>query len=76
LNAQKDVLGSGTQTLESMHNLALTHSELGWHNDVLDLGETVLNARKDAFGERHPDTLTSMYNLALTCTFSIFYIFK
>jgi hypothetical protein len=49
-----------------MNNLAGMYSDLGQHNDTLDLNQAVLNAQKDVLGERHPDTLRSMNNLANT----------
>ncbi|KAG9079372.1 hypothetical protein FRC06_007772 [Ceratobasidium sp. 370] len=45
---------------------ARVYEENGRWNDAKPLEVLVLNARKQMLGERHPDTLTSMNNLAVT----------
>ena len=44
--------------------LALIQAESGWTKDALPLMEEVLKLRKSKLGADHPDTLTSMGNLA------------
>ena len=50
-----------------MNNLAETYpGALGRAKEAAALHENVLEARSRALGSEHPDTLSSMYNLAGT----------
>ena len=55
-----------SDTLRSMHNLALTYNELGRSNEAIKVHEACLEIRKKVLGEEHPDTLWSMNGLAVT----------
>lgn len=67
LEARKRVLGEEhPSTLNSMANLAATHSDQGRWKEAEELKLSVLEARRRLLGEEHPDTLNSMANLALT----------
>ena len=63
--ARKRTLGEeDSDTLASMHNLAIRYSEVGQREEALQLIEKVVAARKRTLGEEHPDTLLSMHVLA------------
>jgi hypothetical protein len=47
-----------------MSNLAITRYELGDLQGAYDLLEKALAGRRRMLGDSHPDTLTSMSNLA------------
>ncbi|QRV92241.1 kinesin light chain [Ceratobasidium sp. AG-Ba] len=49
-----------------MNGLALTYYAKGQYGEAEELQVKVLEARKRAYGEYHPETLTSMQNLANT----------
>lgn len=49
-----------------MANLAVSCAKLGRNDDALLLKSQVLELRKLTLGDEHPDTLTSMNNLAVT----------
>ncbi|KAG8796158.1 hypothetical protein FRC12_003749 [Ceratobasidium sp. 428] len=51
------------------HWFALVHGENGQWREAEKLWVRVVEARKLALGERHPDTLTSMNNLAMSYQF-------
>ena len=53
-------------SLTSPHNLVIRYSEVGRLEKALQLTERVVEARKRTVGDEHPDTLTSMANLAFT----------
>jgi hypothetical protein len=48
-----------------MADLGLILWENGWTGDAVQLSEQVLQLRKNKLGENHPDTLSSMGNLAI-----------
>src|ERR1041384_2449581 len=48
----------------TMNNFALACDQVGKHQLALSLHEEVLKLRKARLGPDHPDTLTSMHNLA------------
>ena len=50
--------------METWPDLALILGENGWTRDSVQLSEAVLKLRKNKLGEDHPNTLTSMANLA------------
>lgn len=56
---------SGSDTLTSMEDLALTYRLQHRTMEAAKLEETVLENRRTTLGEGHPDTLTTMNNLAL-----------
>ncbi|KAJ1310580.1 hypothetical protein OPQ81_007309 [Rhizoctonia solani] len=61
------VLGNDhPDTLSTMHNLALTYSNLNRLDEARDLQVQVLDAWKRVLGDDHPDTLKTMHNLAAT----------
>ncbi|KAH8833238.1 hypothetical protein DL96DRAFT_1677429 [Flagelloscypha sp. PMI_526] len=67
LKGCQDCFGSEhPSTLTSMHNLAVTYSDLGRHSDALNLKERVVELRKRILGPEDPHTLTSMHILAVT----------
>ncbi|WP_343018457.1 CHAT domain-containing tetratricopeptide repeat protein, partial [Catenibacterium mitsuokai] len=43
-----------------------SYSDLGDYNKACELDDIVYNARKEILGEKHPDTLTSLSNLAIS----------
>ena len=47
-----------------MNNLAISYADLGRHAEALKLHEETLALRKAKLGPDHPDTLSSMNNLA------------
>jgi hypothetical protein len=47
-----------------MMNLAVSYVDLGRHADAVKLQEETLALQKAKLGPDHPDTLTSMNNLA------------
>ncbi|KAK1992665.1 hypothetical protein LX36DRAFT_559999, partial [Colletotrichum falcatum] len=49
-------------------NLASTYSELGRLDEAVEMEKDVLNTRRQSLGNDHPDTITTMYNLAITLT--------
>lgn len=51
---------------EEIVGFALVYSETGKYKQAEELQVQVLEARKKEFGGAHPDTLTSMRNLAMT----------
>jgi tetratricopeptide (TPR) repeat protein len=51
-------------TLTTMHNLAMSLSQLADAAAARDLQEQVLTVRRRMLGEEHPDTLATMHNLA------------
>ena len=51
-------------TLQSMHSLANSYTDLGRYADALKLNEETLTLRKATLGSEHPDTLASMHGLA------------
>jgi hypothetical protein len=56
------------RTRTGIANLAATLTKHGRWKEAEELGLQVLEARKRVLGEGHPDTLTSMKNLAVTCS--------
>ena len=53
-------------TLDAMHNLALTYSDQGRFNEAEELQEQVMMTSSRVLGLEHSSTLTSISNLALT----------
>ena len=51
-------------TLSTLHNLANSYSDLGYHSKALEIRSAVYNAYKKNLGENHPDTLSALHNLA------------
>ena len=51
---------------ELLHTLGGTYSGLGLHDRAVELLTKALSVRQAALGPDHPDTLQSMYELALT----------
>jgi tetratricopeptide (TPR) repeat protein len=49
-----------------MANLASTYSNQGRWKEAEELEVQVMETRKRVLGQKHPDTLTSMANLAST----------
>jgi len=59
--------GSQSQSvLMSQHELAMALSDLGRHEEALELKQQVVAARLEVLGAKHPGTLASQHNLALT----------
>ena len=51
-------------SITSMHNLAVSYSKLGRHDEVADLETQVLEYRKESLGVQNQDTLQAMADLA------------
>jgi tetratricopeptide (TPR) repeat protein len=51
-------------TMQSMHNLAISYADMGRHTEAMELNEETLALREAKLGPDHPDTLWSMHNLA------------
>jgi hypothetical protein len=49
-----------------MGNLASTYTNQGWWKEAEELFVQVMEMSSSVLGKEHPDTLTSMANLALT----------
>lgn len=56
-------IGEDFQKMAS--NFALVYSEVGRRQEALQLTERVVKAYKKTLGEKHPNTLDSMQNLAI-----------
>ena len=56
-----------TNTLDAMHNLAVSYDAAGRKDEALKLREGVLTLRRKVNGLEHPDTLKAMHCLALSC---------
>ena len=54
------------ETIEAMHKLAITLSDLGRYNEALYWREKVLTLRENILGEKPPDTIAAMNNLAVS----------
>ena len=52
---------------EAMHNLDITYSALGRHQDALAMGEKTLEFRRRVLPENHPDIGISCSNLGISC---------
>ena len=66
-NAWKSILVLGEnhpQTLNAMHNLAITYESQGKYYEAEVLLKQCLDRRKAVLGENHPETLSTMNNLA------------
>ena len=55
---------AGNECLNMAEKFALAYQENGRQQDALELLERVVTTRKETQGEKHPDTLVSMYVLA------------
>ena len=67
LARQIEILGvKHPDTLQAMHNLAVSYRKLTQYKEAIQLGEKVLEARKCVLDEEHPDTLEAMNNLTIT----------
>ena len=67
LNHRKTHLGEDhPDTLSAMHNLAYTLSDLGRHNEALELKQEVLEKSRRILGKDHPETLLAMGNLSVS----------
>ena len=53
-------------TLENTANLANTHRDQGYLDDVVALWEAMMEKKKQLLSDGHPDTLKSMSSLAAT----------
>ena len=51
----------------AMHNLAITYSDLGRHQDALAMEEKTLEFRRRVLPENHPHIGFSCFNLGITC---------
>jgi tetratricopeptide (TPR) repeat protein len=58
--------GSSKIKGELLHTLGGTYTGLGLHDRAVELLTRALSVRREALGPDHPDTLLSMYELALT----------
>ncbi|KAG9119756.1 hypothetical protein FRC07_005066 [Ceratobasidium sp. 392] len=62
-----ELLGKlGSKNVNDTFFFEKVYTEAGWWQQAEQLQLLVLDARKQALGDLHPDTLTSMKNLALT----------
>ena len=65
LELRRRVLGDEhSDTLHSMHNLALLYQNQGRYDKAGPLHVKTLELKRRVLGEEHPDTLQSMHNLA------------
>jgi serine/threonine protein kinase/tetratricopeptide (TPR) repeat protein len=53
-----------SNTLRSLHNLAISYDGAGRRDEALKLREEVLSLRRKALGAEHPDTLYAMHALS------------
>jgi tetratricopeptide (TPR) repeat protein len=52
------------ETAETYHNQVVQYYQQGQFEQALPLAEKAYRLRKEVLGEKHPDTLTSLNNLA------------
>ena len=52
-------------TLQAMHSLAITLTDIGKCDEAIQMNEFVLDRRILMLGEKHPNTLQTMNSLAL-----------
>jgi CHAT domain-containing protein len=58
--------GEDIKYINSLYNLALDYSDLGYYKKSLEIELEVVELRKGVLGEKHPDYLSSLNNLALS----------
>lgn len=54
------------ETVDAMHQLAISLNAVGHYGEALKFREEVLTLRTELLGDEHPDTIAAMNNLALS----------
>ena len=67
LQLRREKLGADhPDTLNAMHNLAISYSDAGRLEEGLKMRKEVLQLSREKLGADHPDTLDAMRNLAIS----------